>query len=86
MDPVGPGEAGIDGILETPVELGICTAPEALSSPPAGLAFFEANVQALLVPGQDEAAFAANLAVARASVVPVRAANCLLPGALKAAG
>ena len=68
------------------MELGICTGPDTFSHRPAGLDFIEANVQKLLAPGAGDDDFAPNLEGARACPVPVRAANCFLPGDLKSTG
>lgn len=48
--------------------------------------FLEENVQTLLVPEQDEAAFAQRLALVRALPMPVLAANRFLPADLRPVG
>jgi sugar phosphate isomerase/epimerase len=52
----------------------------------AGVAFIEENVQKLLVPADGDAAFAPLLAAVKATALPVKAANCFLPGSLPCTG
>ncbi len=68
------------------MELGICIGDALLAEPIEGLDFLEVNVQHWLAPLADEEHFAARLAEARTCPVPVKAANCFLPGSLKCTG
>lgn len=69
------------------MRIGVCASPEQLAGADVtGLDYVEANVQALLVPQADASAFAAQQEHVRACPVPVRAANCFLPGGLKTTG
>ncbi len=52
----------------------------------AGFDFCEENIQGLLMAEAPEEQFAPNLAAVRKAPLPVRAANCFLPGALKCTG
>ena len=62
------------------MSLGLYADIGAAAELPAGeFAFIEENVQTLLVPEQDEDAFAARLELARAAGSPVVAANRFLP-------
>jgi sugar phosphate isomerase/epimerase len=69
------------------MKIGICTTvDQARTFAQAGFDYIEENVQSFLVPEEPESAFAAKLAAAQGSVLPVRAACCFLPGALKCTG
>ena len=69
------------------MRIGVCASVATMASAVnTGLDYLEENVQALLVPQQDDAAFAAKLAAAGGVAVPIKAANCFLPGALKCVG
>lgn len=69
------------------MRIGICASVEAAGDiAAAGAEFVEEIVQSLLVPGQDEEAFAGKLKPAREAALPVKAANCFLPGAMKCVG
>jgi len=68
------------------VELGICTGQDLFAEPIEGLDYLEVSVAPWLVPLADEDHFAARLAEARTSPVPVKAANSFLPGNLKSTG
>jgi len=69
------------------MELGICTGVEnARIIADAGADYVEANAQRLLVPRESDEAFAAGLAAVKGAPLPVRAANCFLPGDLKSTG
>ena len=69
------------------MQLGICSAVDnAAILATAGAAFVEEHIQKLLVPEQDDAAFAPILARIRASPLPVIAANCFLPPTLPCTG
>ena len=69
------------------MDLGICVplekAEEVLAARPD---FIEEHIQNFLKPAEPESACAKNLADAANSKVPVRAANCFLPGAMKCVG
>jgi sugar phosphate isomerase/epimerase len=52
----------------------------------AGFDFCEENIQNLLIAEAPEADFARSLEAVRHSPLPIRAANCFLPGALKCTG
>jgi sugar phosphate isomerase/epimerase len=52
----------------------------------AGAQFVEEHIQKLLVPEQDDAAFAPILAKIKATPLPVIAANCFLPATLPCTG
>lgn len=69
------------------MDLGLCFHPGDLAGfPSLPFDFIEGNVQSFLVPEQDDASFAPNLAAARSSLRPLVAANCFLPGGLKCVG
>ena len=69
------------------MQLGICTSVNnAATIAAAGASFVEEHIQQLLMPEQDDAAFAPNLAKVKASPLPVLAANCFLPAALPCTG
>lgn len=69
------------------MQIGVCTPlANAALARGAGADFVEEHIQNFLMPERDEAAFAANRAAARAASLPVKAANCFLPGALKCVG
>lgn len=69
------------------MQLGICSAVDnAATLAAAGAAFVEEHIQKLLVPEQDDAAFAPILAKVQAAPLPVIAANCFLPPTLPCTG
>lgn len=69
------------------MQLGICASVDQAATVKAARAdFFEENVQSFLVPQKDAAAFEPNVAKLRAAGLPLAAANCFLPGALKSTG
>lgn len=69
------------------MQLGICSSVEnAATLAAAGASFVEEHIQKLLVPEQDDAAFAPILAQVKASPLPVIAANCFLPPTLPCTG
>jgi sugar phosphate isomerase/epimerase len=72
---------------EAAMQFGVCVSlaqvEEVLPSKPD---FIEENIQSFLKPNEPDAAFAANLAAARKSPVPIAASNCFLPGSLKCTG
>jgi sugar phosphate isomerase/epimerase len=69
------------------IRIGLCTeVANAGIVADCGLDFIEENIQRLLVPRADSAAFAANLALVKSSPLPVIAANAFLPGDLKCVG
>jgi sugar phosphate isomerase/epimerase len=75
-----------DGILPVP-SIGVCTSVKnAQVLKQAGASFIEEGVRWFLVPDKPDADFAPKLEAARASAVPVKAANCFLPGSLKSVG
>ena len=69
------------------MQAGICVpaekVTEVLGAKPE---FIEEHIQNFLKPAEPEEAFAQNLARAKALAVPVRAANCFLPGTMKCVG
>jgi sugar phosphate isomerase/epimerase len=69
------------------MEIGICGGFERADDVrAAGASYLEVNVQAHLAPLEPEAAFVPRLETALACGLPVRAANCFLPGSLKCVG
>jgi len=69
------------------MKIGICTSVDQASfSAQAGFDYIEENVQSFLVPEEPESVFAPKLAAAQSCVLPVKAACCFLPGALKCTG
>lgn len=52
----------------------------------AAFDYLEVNVQEFLIAEEDEAAFAAKLDAAKRAPLPILAANCFIPGALKCTG
>lgn len=69
------------------MKLGICTSLDhAELVAAAELDFVEEHVQNFLVPEQPDEVFAKTLEAVRGAPVPVRAANCFLPGDLKCVG
>lgn len=69
------------------MEFGFCSGVEGASDLLAARPdFLEVNVQGFLIPQQEEAAFAPHREAAGACPVPLRAANCFLPGALRSTG
>jgi sugar phosphate isomerase/epimerase len=70
------------------MQLGLCTSLEnSATARHAGFDFIEENVQNFLVPAESDDVFQAKLhAIQPAAALPVPAANCFLPGALKCVG
>ena len=69
------------------MQLGLCSSIEnAALARAAGFDFVEENVQSFLAPGELNEVFAAKLRSVPTDVLPVPAANCFLPGALKCVG
>ncbi len=69
------------------MQFGVCCDPsQAAGLAAAGFEFIEGNVQSHLKPREDEASFAASLAAIQASPLPMKVANCFLPGDLKVTG
>ena len=69
------------------MKIGVCTSIEnAAIAREAGFDFVEENVQNFLLPEEPEPAFAAKRATTQGAPLPVPAANCFLPGALKCTG
>ena len=69
------------------MKVGICNpVSEAARVRAARADFIEENVQSFLAPESSDDAFAEKLAAAAAATLPVIAANCFLPGALKCTG
>jgi len=69
------------------MKIGLCTSIEhATVLAEAAFDYVEENVQGFLVPEDSDGAFAARLEVARQAALPILAANCFLPGALKCTG
>ncbi len=69
------------------IRIGLCTEiANASIVADTGIDFIEENIQRLLVPRQNAAAFAPQLAAAKASPLPIIAANAFLPGDLKCVG
>jgi len=68
-------------------KVGICASvPLAGELAGSGAEFLEENVQSFLAPESSDQAFEPNLRAAGACPLPVAAANCFLPGALKCVG
>ncbi len=75
------------GYKNKTMQLGICSSVDnAAVLAQAGAAFVEEHIQKLLVPEQDDAAFAPILAKVKAAPLPVIAANCFLPASLPCVG
>jgi sugar phosphate isomerase/epimerase len=69
------------------MQLGVCTSIDnAVAARAAGFDFIEEHIQKFLVPGEPDDNFAPKLAAVRTAALPVPAANCFLPGALKCVG
>lgn len=69
------------------MKLGLCTELDNLAvAAAAGFDFVEVNVQGHLMPQADDDAFAANRDAILASPIPIKAANCFVPGGLKITG
>jgi sugar phosphate isomerase/epimerase len=69
------------------MKIGICAPIERADAlKRAGLDFVEEHIQNFLVPHQDDAAFQPKRDAARAAPLPVPAANCFYPGAMKCVG
>ncbi len=69
------------------MDIGICSGIEnAAKLKQAGADFVEVNVQNFLKPRDDEDAFAPHVEAAKASPLPIRAANGFLPGDLPSTG
>lgn len=69
------------------MKIGLCTSlTDASVAHDAGFDYIEENVQNLLVSEQPDEVFAPKLKALRGASLPVTAANCFLPGALKCTG
>jgi sugar phosphate isomerase/epimerase len=69
------------------MKIGICTSLEnAVIARDAGFDYLEENVQALLMADEPEDIFVRKLHAVRRAPLPVIAANCFLPGAVKCTG
>ncbi|HUS46862.1 MAG TPA: sugar phosphate isomerase/epimerase family protein, partial [Phycisphaerae bacterium] len=68
------------------MRIGVCTAVGNVKRAVKGLDFIETTVGALLCPREDDSVFQDKLLAARASLLPVEAVNCFLPGDLKCTG
>jgi len=69
------------------MRIGICTSVSSSDAArDAGADFVEEHVQGFLVPRDGDDAFAPKRRAAAESAVPVRAANCFLPGDMKCVG
>ncbi len=69
------------------MKFGVCGSPSmARVAARAGYEYFEMTVGALLMPREDEAAFAASLAELRAAPLPCPAVNVFIPAELKITG
>ena len=69
------------------IQIGVCTSIQnAQKAKDAGAQFIEESVGRFLVPGKSDAEFAANLAAAKASPLPIRSCNGFLPGSIKVTG
>jgi sugar phosphate isomerase/epimerase len=69
------------------MKIGLCTSVENASvAHDAGFDFVEENIQNLLVAEQPDDVFAPKLKAVHGASLPVIAANCFLPGALKCTG
>jgi len=68
------------------MRIGVCTSPEKVTSPVADLEYIESPVASALCPLEDDSAFEARLAAAKAAPAPVEAANCFIPTELKTTG
>lgn len=69
------------------MKIGVCTSvSNAADIPDAGVEFIEENVQSFLAPRESDEAFGDKLKAASACALPIRAANCFLPGDLKCVG
>ena len=66
--------------------IGVCGSFKTLKEIADRIDFVEELVQGLLVPSEDEEAFAESSAGADAVGVPVLASNCFLPGSLRSVG
>ncbi|HEX4140277.1 MAG TPA: sugar phosphate isomerase/epimerase family protein [Candidatus Methylacidiphilales bacterium] len=78
---------GQTSLARPAMQLGICTSLDnAAAARAAGFDFIEEHIQKFLMAGEPDAAFEPGLRAARSSVLPIPAANCFLPGALKCVG
>ena len=68
------------------MRIGVCTGPEKVPQPVAGLDYIEGTVGDLLCPRDDDASFAARVAAVGAAAVAVEALNCFIPGDVKTTG
>jgi len=69
------------------MKIGLCASlADASTAHEAGFDYIEENVQNLLVAEQPDEIFALKLKVPKSAPLPVLAANCFLPGALKCTG
>lgn len=72
------------GTVTAQIKLGVCTnVQNAQKAKEAGAQFIEESVGRFLIPGKPDAEFAANLAAAKASPLPIRSCNGFLPGTIK---
>ena len=75
------------GTVTAQIKLGVCTnVQNAQKAKEAGAQFIEESVGRFLIPGKPDAEFAANLAAAKASPLPIRSCNGFLPGTIKVTG
>lgn len=69
------------------MQIGVCASASSIKGLQGhGLDFLEGNVQSFLVPLSPDDEFEKNLQEARSLEVPVKAANCFLPGDMKCVG
>jgi sugar phosphate isomerase/epimerase len=69
------------------MKIGICTSIDYVSVlTESGFDYIEENVQSFLIPEDSNEAFAAKLDLAKRGALPILAANCFIPGALKCTG
>ena len=68
------------------MDIGICCSPTDCPDACDGLDYVETLVGISLMPRKDAEAFGAALHAARACPLPVRAANCFIPGDMKSTG
>jgi sugar phosphate isomerase/epimerase len=69
------------------MQIGVCTSiKNAATVKAAGAHFVEEHICNFLMPSEPDSAFATNLQAARAAALPLPAANCFLPPAMKCVG
>lgn len=69
------------------MQIGVCTSiKNAAAVKAAGAHFVEEHICNFLLPGEPDDAFAPNRALARSAPLPLPAANCFLPAAMKCVG